>query len=164
MQTLPFGQTLLLWREYKGMTQGQLAEKAGVSRPNLSAVERGKAEVSLRTLRAIAYALGVHPGVLVDGQPPEWQARAERLDRSALERIAAAVVAGDQPQDLSEADTVEELRLLTHGRMQASGRESARIGVPSVRAVARAWLRLESRLHPDDVRSLLQRIGDKARA
>jgi len=164
MQTLPFGQTLLLWREYQGMTQGQLAEKAGISRPNLSAVERGKAEVSLKTLRAMAYALGVRPGVLVDGFPPGWQAEAKRLDRAALERIAAAVVTGKPPEDLSEASAATELRVLTRSRLQASGRKPIRGTVPSARAAAGAWLRLEARVHPDDVRSLLQRIGDRTRS
>jgi transcriptional regulator with XRE-family HTH domain len=61
----PFGETVLAWRLARGMTQAALARAACIPRPNLSAIERGDREVTLKTLRALALALEVRPGVLV---------------------------------------------------------------------------------------------------
>lgn len=69
---IPFGQAVLLWRLHRGLTQQTLAVKARVPRSNLSAIERGKREVSLRTLRSLALALEVRPGVLADGTHLLW--------------------------------------------------------------------------------------------
>ena len=79
----PFGETVLLWRLQRGLTQKELARRAGVPRPNLSAIERGQLEVSLKTVRALALALGVRPGVLVDGIAPE-EGGAGELSREAM--------------------------------------------------------------------------------
>jgi len=46
-------------REAAGMTQGELAGRAGVSRPYLSNVENGAAEPTVKKAAAIARALGV---------------------------------------------------------------------------------------------------------
>ena len=70
MATLPFGQAVMLWRRQGGLTQQALARRAGIPQPNLSAIERGGRAVSLTTIRALAAALGVRPGMLVDGMPP----------------------------------------------------------------------------------------------
>ncbi|HMF41326.1 MAG TPA: helix-turn-helix transcriptional regulator, partial [Polyangia bacterium] len=67
----PFGETVLAWRLARGMTQAELGRAARIPRPNLSAIERGDREVTLKTLRALALALDVRPGVLADGIPPE---------------------------------------------------------------------------------------------
>ncbi len=50
---------LKVWREYRRMTQAQVAKVAGVSVPYLSQIEAGKREPSLRVLAAAAHALGV---------------------------------------------------------------------------------------------------------
>ena len=86
---LPFGQTVRVWRVHRGMTQQQLAQAAHIPRPNLSAIEQGKREVSLSTLRALALALEVQPGVLVDGIPPSLSGgMSSPFSRKALEEIA----------------------------------------------------------------------------
>lgn len=46
-------------RAAKGMTQEELANKAQISRPNISSIENGKYNVRLDTLHKIAEALGV---------------------------------------------------------------------------------------------------------
>ncbi len=46
-------------RKHRGMTQGALAKKAGISRPYLTEIEIGKKEGSIRALRSLAEALGV---------------------------------------------------------------------------------------------------------
>ncbi|VDY06930.1 Transcriptional regulator, XRE family [Thiomonas sp. Bio17B3] len=47
------------WREYRGLTQDALAEKAGISKAYLSQIETGKRIGVAKTLKALAAALGV---------------------------------------------------------------------------------------------------------
>lgn len=48
-----------VYREHRGMTQGELAAAAGVHRVYLSQIETGKRKGSTKTLAAVAEALGV---------------------------------------------------------------------------------------------------------
>src|SRR6185437_7370469 len=97
----PFGETVLAWRLTRGMTQAQLARAARIPRTNLSAIERGEREVTLPTLRALALALNVRPGTLVDGETPG--ASASPLTRTQMERIAEATVRGTALSDPRES-------------------------------------------------------------
>ena len=54
-----------VWRGYRGMTQFELAEKAGLDQADVSRIERGQREPTGRTLRALANALDVTVGDLV---------------------------------------------------------------------------------------------------
>jgi transcriptional regulator with XRE-family HTH domain len=56
-----------VWRNYRGLGQQELAEKAGISIPYLSQLETGKRKGSLDALNAIARALGVSLDDLVVG-------------------------------------------------------------------------------------------------
>ena len=56
---------LRVWREYRGLTIKQLAEKAQVSAPFVSQIESGQREGSVETLRKIADALDVSLDELV---------------------------------------------------------------------------------------------------
>lgn len=51
-------------RKYRGLTQRELAAKAGISRPYLTEIETGKKDGSMRALRSIAEVLGVQAGML----------------------------------------------------------------------------------------------------
>jgi DNA-binding XRE family transcriptional regulator len=55
-----------LWREHRGMTQQDLADKAGISKSYLSQIESGKRQGTVDTLSAIARALDVPLDVLTD--------------------------------------------------------------------------------------------------
>lgn len=57
---------LKIWREYRGMTQQELANRAGISKPFLSQIECGKRKGTVETLSAIARSLEVPLDVLVD--------------------------------------------------------------------------------------------------
>lgn len=46
-----------VWREYRGLTQQQLADAAGISKPYLSQIETGKRTGTPEVLSAIARAL-----------------------------------------------------------------------------------------------------------
>ena len=56
---------IAVYRAHRGMTQKRLAEAAGINPVYLSQIETGKRTGSLKTLAAIARALGVEPGDLV---------------------------------------------------------------------------------------------------
>ncbi|MDP1854337.1 MAG: helix-turn-helix domain-containing protein [Candidatus Omnitrophota bacterium] len=84
---ITFGENIYLWRAFRGLTQEELAKKAGIPRPNLSAIERGKREITLTTLRSLAAALDVSPGSLVNGTAPLYFNKA-MFSRKSLENIA----------------------------------------------------------------------------
>lgn len=46
-------------RKFRGMTQQELADSAGLSRPYLTEIERGRKPGSIKTLRSIAGILNV---------------------------------------------------------------------------------------------------------
>ena len=55
-----------VWREARGLTQRQLADAAGISKPYLSQIETGKCKGSTQSLASIAEALNVSLDELVD--------------------------------------------------------------------------------------------------
>ena len=58
-----------VWREYRGLSQQDVAEKAGISVPYLSQLETNKRKGSLEVLSAIAKALEVSLENIVPAQP-----------------------------------------------------------------------------------------------
>jgi len=48
-----------VWREHRGMTQQELADRAAISKPYLSQLETGQRQGTVRVLSRIAEALGV---------------------------------------------------------------------------------------------------------
>lgn len=57
--TLAKDSPIKILRKYRGMTQGELAEAASLSRPYLTEIETGRKDGSIRAIKAIAEALGV---------------------------------------------------------------------------------------------------------
>ena len=55
-------------RESNFLTQGELAERSGVSRQTINRIEQGEIEPRFRTIRQLATALGVEPRELVGEQ------------------------------------------------------------------------------------------------
>lgn len=58
-----------VWREYRGLSQQETAEKAGISIPYLSQLETNKRKGSLDVLRTIAKVLRVSLENIVPVQP-----------------------------------------------------------------------------------------------
>jgi DNA-binding Xre family transcriptional regulator len=54
-----------VWREHRGLTQQELAEAAGISKPYLSQLETGKRKGRTKVLSAIASALNLALGDIV---------------------------------------------------------------------------------------------------
>jgi len=61
-----FAMRLKQLREARGLTQEELAKKAGVSRAYLARLEMGRHDPPLSRLRTLAKALRVTVGTLVD--------------------------------------------------------------------------------------------------
>lgn len=90
----PFRLFVAEWREDKGLTQQQLADRLGTSDVTVSRWETGKRRPDMDAQAAIAEALGIdptdlfrHPGqmsadALLRGQPPEVVAQAMKLIRA----------------------------------------------------------------------------------
>jgi transcriptional regulator with XRE-family HTH domain len=57
------------WREHRGLTQDQLAERMEMSRPQISKIERGISQYSQGFLEAAAYALACDPADLLIRDP-----------------------------------------------------------------------------------------------
>lgn len=53
-------------RRERGFTQKDLSEAAGLHRVNLNKLENGRADLGISRVRALADALGVHPGELFE--------------------------------------------------------------------------------------------------
>ena len=51
-------------RKHHGLTQADLANRAGISRPYLTEIETGKKDGSIRAMKALAEVLGVSVGML----------------------------------------------------------------------------------------------------
>ena len=160
MPSSPFPETLILWRMERGLTQQALAQRAGMPRPNLCAIERGRRDVTLRTLRRLARALEIPPGILADGIPPRASEGQRPLDREEMERVADAVVYGKAVRNDREGALARALRSVVWHRLSPRERQGgdARRGF---RSAAGAWLWLQSAYPPSAVRSLLQRISDR---
>jgi DNA-binding XRE family transcriptional regulator len=52
-------------RKFRGLTQKDLAEAAGLSRPYLTEIETGKKTGSIAALKSLASALNVDVGILI---------------------------------------------------------------------------------------------------
>lgn len=46
-------------RKFSGLTQKQLSEKTGITQPDISKLERGNANPSIRTLKRLADGMGM---------------------------------------------------------------------------------------------------------
>lgn len=60
---------LRAWREFRRMTQEQLAEKVGTNANMISYLESGERGLSAKWLRRLAPALETSPGMLLDHDP-----------------------------------------------------------------------------------------------
>lgn len=78
----------------EGLSQEQLAQAAGLSRPYVGALERGEQGAGLEVLERLGRALRVSPARLLDDEvpAPSPESRAEKLGRqvAALARGASA--------------------------------------------------------------------------
>lgn len=70
-QTTQFARRLRQLRDAAGLTQAQLAEKAGLHRQGIAKLENGEREPAWGTVQALAKALGVRCSSFENGQAEE---------------------------------------------------------------------------------------------
>jgi len=63
-----FGHNIRRLRSERGLTQADLALKAGLNRSYLGNVERGQRNISLDNIAKVAHALAVSPEVLLKSE------------------------------------------------------------------------------------------------
>ncbi|MHB1015307.1 MAG: helix-turn-helix domain-containing protein [Desulfurivibrionaceae bacterium] len=56
---------LRAWREYLGLTQAEVAERAGITQAALSQMESGEAKLRKATRKKLAKAMGLNPEQLI---------------------------------------------------------------------------------------------------
>ena len=106
-------------RAFARLSQAQLAERAGISRPTLSKIERGVArDVSIGIIQRIADALGTDVAELL--VPPPDMHHVES-DEEIAQRIASATAADIVDADvllaaIDEADATPRKRYSNAGR------------------------------------------------
>lgn len=83
---------LKAWRDFRNLTQAELAEKAETTDSVISLLESGARKLSPKWLRRLAPALGTTPGYLLDHDPND-------LPTDVLD-IWAAISDEDRPQAL----------------------------------------------------------------
>lgn len=62
---------LRAWREFRRLTQEQLADKVGTTGAVISLLESGNRQLSLKWLRKLASALNTTPGFIIDHNPED---------------------------------------------------------------------------------------------
>lgn len=60
---------LRAWREYRNLSQEELAERAGTSHQVIGYLERGRTQLSAKWLRKLAPCLDTTSGLLLDHDP-----------------------------------------------------------------------------------------------
>ena len=84
---------LRAWREFRRLTQAQLAEKVGTNSNMIGYLECGERGINAKWLRKLADALDTSPGMILDHDPSE-------LDSDILEIWATA--SNRQKRQISE--------------------------------------------------------------
>jgi len=77
---------LRAWREHRGMSQQELAEKAETTHQVIGYLERGRTQLSAKWLRKLAPILGTTPGRLLDFHPEDLKGEVANLWDHATDR------------------------------------------------------------------------------
>ena len=158
---ITFGENILLWRLHRSLSQEQLAALSNIPRPNLSDIEKGKRDVTLSTIRYLAHALGVLPGILVNGEPPEYKKFKGDLSREFMEKIASSVARGKPPENQEERKLYQLLRGVLSSSLKCAQTTQKRLLLPT-RKANQAWLQLRALYPPETVNSLIIRTREHA--
>jgi transcriptional regulator with XRE-family HTH domain len=158
---MQIGDHLMAWRRQRGLTQFELAQRAHLSRPYVSNLEKGKVDPTLSSLRRLAGALDVPLAQLIEGAPP-----AKTLGRQQMDRLARGALHPGTPA-VRHLPEVRVLARLLHDRRKALGlytpkrRSLAGMARPRSSAIhAARWLR--AALGDVQWKALLRRIDKLA--
>lgn len=152
-----FAENLYLWRISRGLSQGELARKTGIPRPNLSAIESGKNEPTLATLRMLAASIGVSPGILINGTPPV-HFKKSIFTREALEVVVEVSLGNDRTRITKEQRALSAiLSSVIKNRLNANNQIYKNI-FRSRKSYINNWLILKAALGHEILNNLLARL------
>lgn len=135
------------------MTQGELAARAGIPQPNLSNIEKGKQDVTVTTLRKIAYALDVPPREFFE-EENKLGGHKIKLKRPTIEKLAHALIQGDVSLDANEKQIVTLFREILPGKNKSQLR---------LKKMHHSWLELKKHLGPEEINTLYERVQELKR-
>jgi CheY-like chemotaxis protein/DNA-binding XRE family transcriptional regulator len=92
----PFGSAVRKWRSRLGVSQEELAGRAGLHRTYICDVERGARNVSLESIEKLARALEISTATLLSYEPSASQ---QGTDRFAGEGLVDILFVEDDPHD-----------------------------------------------------------------
>ena len=81
------GDDIVSWRKLHLLTQEQLAQRAGVSRPVVTRLERGEEGVGIGALMRVLVVLGVENDILAALDPYQSRFGRELADRAQVQRV-----------------------------------------------------------------------------
>jgi transcriptional regulator with XRE-family HTH domain len=139
------GRNLRRHRRAAGMSLAELAAEAGLGKSTLHALELGDGNPTLSTLWALATALGIPLGALLDNPPS--QTAVVRAGEGA--RVDGTSVHARLLHRLAAPGTVEVYELAIDGRQQPS--DAHLPGVRECLVVTRGAVRAGPSAHPADL-------------
>jgi transcriptional regulator with XRE-family HTH domain len=81
------GNHLSNWRKLNGLTAAQVAERAGISRDTLRAIEQGKGTASTENLLRVLRIIGIMDVVVQAADPYETDVGRLRMDEILPKRV-----------------------------------------------------------------------------
>ncbi|MBI2058334.1 MAG: helix-turn-helix transcriptional regulator [Nitrospirae bacterium] len=146
----PWHLTLRRLRLELGLTQEQLARRAGMARPSLTRVERGQKDLTVSSLLRLSQALGMDPARFFEEAPAP-----KPLGRHGIDRIARAVVAGHGGDRKEESHLIQGLAYQLRPSLEASKAPGA---AAARRAARRNYEAIRQEYRPEDLEKLMRRV------
>ncbi|PIQ82381.1 MAG: hypothetical protein COV76_03975 [Candidatus Omnitrophica bacterium CG11_big_fil_rev_8_21_14_0_20_64_10] len=143
---------IYLWRLKRGLTQAELARKTGVPQPNLSHIEQGGGDVTLRTLRKLAGGLDLQISELIEGPGPGYRGPRRPLTRRDYIQIAEAAFSGKQPRQSFHRYMGERFRRIVPG---LAPRRTPKKQLDLV------WSNLKTALSREEFNQILEKIRER---
>ena len=168
---IPIGRAIYLWRQEKHLTQAEVAERSGISRPNLSAIEQGRRDLTVSTLRSLALALGITPGFLADcllpageesrstNHPKPAGKKSRAFTRFDLDRIARFVLGESLRLSSRKARIARLAKSFLKQKLALAGLSPFSRLPRTVHEERASWLRLKEELGSNYLNQLLNRIN-----
>lgn len=152
---VPFSAQLRCWRQSRGYSQGELALRAGMPRPNLVDLETGRRDCTVRTLIKIAEALAVSPGTLLDQRPEGISS----LNRFEIDEVARGVISGIRSKKGGLREVQEAVAPLVRPLLRASGSMGYALAMRRRRSARDAKREAEALLGRELVGQIVRRVA-----
>ena len=144
VDALVFGQRLRHLRQQRDLTLSELGDRVGRQPPYLSRLENGKREPTLSLIGALATALDVTPGELLDPTPPSRRAELEvGLERAQSDPLYRRLGLGAFPLSRKVSDDVLEHVLALYQELRRA-------------SAVRAQTPEEARKHNAELRAMMR--------